>query len=249
MKNHSIDIFAKLHKPSPSRQIGTGAKTLWILCFLLAGVQAVSAQHYQQTNLVSDIPGLASQTDANLVNPWGITVGPTTPWWVSNNGTGTSTLYNGMGQPFPLASPLVVTIPVPMGQIGTATPTGIVFNSTADFPAAPGKPGRFIFVTEGGTIAAWNPAADPHNALLVVDHSSSSAVFKGATLGQMAGKNYLFVANFNSGAVEVYDGNFNQVATSSNAFKDPAVPEGFAPFNVQNSTGVNFGINSHNPKG
>lgn len=237
MKTELNNISIGARKPFPTNLFSLRGRTVLALCLLLAGVQAVFAQHYQQTNLVSDIPGLAPHTDANLVNPWGITTGPTTPWWTSNNGTGTSALYNGMGDPFPVASPLVVTIPVPLGQTGTATPTGIVFNGSADFPAAPGKPGRFIFVTEGGTVAAWNPAVDPLNAMLVVDHSSSSAVYKGATLGQMAGKNYLFVANFNSGEVEVYDGNFVQVAFPSTAFKDPSVPEGYAPFNVQNING------------
>src|SRR5690349_19136966 len=102
---------------------------------------------FTQTNLQSDLPGVAANQDPNLVNPWGIVAGPATPFWVANNGTGTSTLYNTSGA----ALPLVVTLPVPSGSSPPADPTGIVFNNTAtNFNG-----GRFIFATESGTIVNW----------------------------------------------------------------------------------------------
>jgi uncharacterized protein (TIGR03118 family) len=194
------------------------------------------AQPYRQTNLVSDIPNLAATTDTNLVNPWGLTRSSTSPWWVADNGTGVSTLYNGAGQPFPLLSPLVVTIPPPAGGSSPAAPTGAVFNGSSDFEVASGFPGRFIFVTEEGTISAWNPAVDP-NAMLEVDNSSSSAIYKGATIAANGNANYLYVANFHGGSVEVFDTNFNPFPLAAGPFTDPSIPAGFAPFNVQNING------------
>ena len=105
------------------------------------------AQHYKQTNLVSNIPGMAATTDPNLVNAWGISRGTTTPWWVSDNGTGLATLYTGTGS----IVPLVVTIPA--ADSGTGTPTGQIFNGTQDFQLTPGNPARFLFVTEDGTVS------------------------------------------------------------------------------------------------
>jgi uncharacterized protein (TIGR03118 family) len=190
------------------------------------------AQHYQQINLVSDVPGLAAATDPHLVNPWGIARSQTSPWWVADNGTGVSTLYDGAGQ----VLSLVVTIPPP-GGTGTSTPTGIVFNGSSDFNVAPGKPARFIFVTQDGTISGWNPTADPTNAIITVNNSGS-AIYTGATIAQRAGANSLYVANFHGGTVDVFDANFTPVTLSTGAFKDPSIPEGFAPFNVQNINGT-----------
>src|ERR671925_1655986 len=123
---------------------------------------------YQQTNLVSDQAGVAQHQDSHLVNPWGLSSGPATPFWASDNGTGVSTLYDGTGQPFPTASPLVVQIP-PTGSASRAksTPTGTVFNSTSDFVIMKGGtsgPSRFLFATEDGTIAAWKIDSDPTHA-------------------------------------------------------------------------------------
>src|SRR2546428_8480496 len=123
---------------------------------------------YQQTNLVSDLPGLAAVHDSNLVNPWGMALSDTGPFWVSDNGTGVATLYDGTGQPFPVGSPLVVTIPPSTGS----APTGQVFNPQAVNPmssdfmvtdSVSGKSGRsfFIFATEDGTISGWSPSVPP----------------------------------------------------------------------------------------
>ena len=193
-----------------------------------------TAQHYRQTNLVSDIPGLAQITDQNLVNSWGIAHPPTGPWWVADNGMGVSTLYNGTGVPFPVGSPLVVTIPP-----GGSTPTGIVFNSLPEFNVTPGNPARFIFVTEDGTIAAWNSTVDPTNATLKVNNSPG-AVYKGATIARSGSADFLYVANFRGGTVDVFDTNFNNVTLAAGAFVDTKIPAGFAPFNVQNINGKIF---------
>ncbi len=202
-----------------------------MLCF----ATGVSAQHYQQTDLVSDVPGLAARTDSHLVNPWGLARGqsPTAPWWVADNGTGVSTLYSGSGQ----INPLVVTIPPPPGGTPPSTPTGIVFNGSSDFQVAPNLPARFIFVTQDGTVSGWNPTANPTNAIIKVNHSGS-AIYTGATIGQRAGANLLYVANFFGGSVDVFDTNFAPVNLGAGAFRDPDIPEGFAPFNVQNINGT-----------
>jgi uncharacterized protein (TIGR03118 family) len=191
------------------------------------------SQHYQQINLVSDLPGLATRVDPNLQNPWGLARAPGGPWWVSNNKTGVVTVFDGTGKPFPFppASPLVVTIPVPKGAQPPASPTGAVFNGTSDFELAPGKTARFIFVTEDGTISAWNDAVDP-NAILKVDRSGK-AVYKGVTISEVQEHHFIYAANFRSGRIEVFDTNFHRVRMSEEAFDDDDLPKGFAPFNVQ----------------
>ena len=206
--------------------------------FLLPGV--TQAQHYKQTNLVSNIAGMAPTFDPNLKNPWGLTRSSGSPWWVANNNSGTSTLYGGTGN----IVPLVVTVPPPNGSpAGTqSTPTGVVFNgSPTDFLVAPGKSSRFIFATEDGTISGWNGG---QNAVLVVDNSdngsSNGAVYKGATSGEINGNKFLYVTNFRSAKVEVYDTNFKRVHLGEDAFNAEEIPRGFAPFNIQNIGGTLF---------
>ncbi len=195
---------------------------------LLAPVAA--AQHYQQTNLVSDVPGLAMQTDPALVNSWGLTRGATTPWWIADNGTGKSTLYNGSGA----KQALVVAVPPPSGS----TPTGVVFNGGSGFAVSNGTvsgSARFIFVTEDGTISGWSPAVDVNNAILKIDNSAI-AVYKGVTLATFNGATHLYVANLKSGKVEVYDSTWTPVNVPG-GFVDTNLPAGYAPFNVQNIGG------------
>lgn len=183
-------------------------------------------QHYQQTNLVSDLPGVAARTDTNLINAWGLARSGTSPWWVNSAGASVSILYNGSGEAFPPASSLVVSVP-PSGS----EPTGIVFNGTTDFEVGIGAPARFIFVTTDGVISGWNPAVDP-NAVVVKDNSETAA-YTGLAISQWEGKNYIYAANFKGKQVEVYDGKFDPVSFGSSAFHDPALPEDFSPFNVQ----------------
>jgi uncharacterized protein (TIGR03118 family) len=236
------------------------------------------AQHYKQTPLVSDITGMAPITDPNLRNPWGLTRSSGSPFWVGNNNSGTSTLYDGNGNPqnfFPdphpdsngngINSPFnnFVMVPPPGFAPGTqSAPTGVVFNgSPTDFLVAPGKQAIFIFATEDGTISGWNPGANPPasvtNAILKVDNSdngsANGAVYKGATSAEVNGKKFLYVTNFRSAKVEVYDTNFKRVHLGEDAFDPDAdgdhegdrddrdrIPAGFAPFNIQNIGGTLF---------
>ena len=192
---------------------------------------AVAKQDYKQTNLVSNVSGLAKFTDPNLVNPWGLARSSTSPWWISDNGMGISTLYNGSGNPFPIGSPLVVAIPP-----GGSSPTGVVFNSGTDFNVNPGNPAKFIFVSEDGRVTGWNSGK---NAVIKINNSAGGAVYKGAAIANNKGKDYLFVANFHSGTIEVYDTSFKKVSLG-NKFKDGKLPKGFAPFNIVNINGDLF---------
>lgn len=192
---------------------------------------AFAQSRYQQTNLVSDVPGLAPVTDANLVNPWGLSRSGTSAWWTANQGSGTSTLYNGLG----VKQALVVTVPNGDGSAEASTPTGTVFSGSSDFQVGlPGtnQPARFLFVTEEGTISGWNPGANPTVAITKVNNLGK-AVYKGLALGQINGANFLYAANFHTGKVEVYDKAFAPVDLGPKAFVDKTIPCHFAPFNVQ----------------
>jgi len=206
-----------------------------------------TAGAYLQTNLVSDLPGTAVTTDPNLVNPWGIVATGTSPFWVSDNNAGVSTLYNGQGVPQPQptpanpnATPLVVAIAAPTSlPAGTAgTPTGVVANGGTGFVvSANGKsgPARFIFVTEDGAVAGWSPTVDGTHAILAVDNpnTTTGAVYKGLAMGtNAANQTLLFAANFRAGTIDVFDSNFHPV-TLAGGFQDPTIPAGFAPFDVK----------------
>ena len=203
------------------------------------------ADSYSTTNLQSDIPGLAAHVDPNLVNPWGMAVPSATgPIWVSDNGTGVSTLYNPLdGTPAPSPVPLVVTIPTSARNKDRGNPTGVVFNGTSFFNVRLNgitAPARFIFVSEDGSISGWNPALNPndrpHAIAIAVDNGtnlgSKRAIYKGATLGVANGHNFLYVTNFHTARVETYNENFQQV--NPNGFIDPNLPAGYAPFGIRN---------------
>lgn len=199
---------------------------------------------FQQTNLVSDIPGMALTTDPDLVNAWGISHSSTSPFWVSDNGAGVTTLYNGNGAKVILnigSQHLPhVTIPPPPGSPPgtTATPTGQVFNIAAgagSFKVSNGTtsaPALFIFATEDGTISGWNPSVDPANAVIGVDKSSTGAVYKGLAIGSNASGTFLYAANFRAATIDVFDSTFH-AAHLAGSFADPDIKSGFAPFNVQ----------------
>jgi uncharacterized protein (TIGR03118 family) len=180
---------------------------------LFAGRLSGGTVGYIQQNLVSDLPGVANHTDPNLVNPWGLTFSATSPIWVSDNGSGLSTLYMGNG----VAVPLVVTIPGTGGVPGA--PTGNVFNGGADF-----RGDRFIFATEGGTIAGWQSGTTA-----VTEAATVNAVYKGLALGTVGGALELFAANFAAGTVDVFS---NAYTPLSVPFVDPTLPAGYAPFNI-----------------
>jgi len=194
-------------------------------------------QHYTKTGLTADQSGVAALTDANLVNPWGMSRSSGSPWWISDNGTGLSTLYDGTGA----AKSLVVTIPTGDPNASpTGTPTGTLFNPTTGFAVAAGKPAVFLFVTEDGTVSGWNPTVNAASAVIMVNTKSAS-VFKGAALATLnttsSTATYLYVADFRKARVQVYDSGFNRVHFGEDAFQDEEVPNGYAPFNIQNIGG------------
>ena len=202
-----------------------------ILTGLIASPGSASAANgsrYLQTNLVSDVAGWAPVTDAALVNPWGLSRSATSPWWVADNGTGLSTLYTGAGAKLAL----VVTVPPAPGQPAPSAPTGTVFNGSSDFQVGTNQPARFLFVTEDGALSGWNPAANATVAINKVNNSGN-AVYKGLAIGQIAGANYLYAANFYAGTVDVFDRTFAPVNLGATAFVDPELPPNYAPFNVQ----------------
>jgi len=190
---------------------------------LVAALAAYSSPMtgYYQTNLVSNIPGLAPVTDAHLVNPWGMSQGPT-PIWVSDNGTGVSTLYTGSGQPAGGTPPLVVTIP-------GGKPTGQVFNPGTGFNGD-----KFVFTSEAGTITGWRGALGT-TAETLLDNSGSGAVYKGLAIETVGSDSYLFAADFHNNKIYVYPSS-GAPALAGN-FVDPNLPAGYAPFNVQNIGG------------
>jgi uncharacterized protein (TIGR03118 family) len=190
---------------------------------LVVGSSAALADTFVQTNLVSDIPGMAANTDPNLVDPWGVSFSPTSPIWVSDRGTGVSTLYSGAGAPVPL----IVTVPSGTPSTG---PTGQVFAGGTSFKLN-GNPVNFIFDTLGGTIDAWNGGA---TASIVA--TTPGANFTGLALAN----NTLYAANFKAGGgINVFDSSFAPTNASGN-FSDPNLPSGYAPFNIQNINGTLF---------
>lgn len=196
--------------------------------------QPATAITFNQTNLVSDIPGTATTTDPNLVNPWGITLGlgANTGLWVSDNGSGNATTYNASGAPTPLGAPLTVNIPAPGG--GTSKPTGIATNGTTGFVISSGgntAPSIELFSTEDGTIAGWNSNVDPTHAVIAVNKSASGAIYKGLAIGFNASGAFLFATDFHAGTVDVFDQNFQPV-NIPNGFRDNKIPLGFAPFGI-----------------
>lgn len=185
---------------------------------------AATAGSVKQTNLVSNQSGKAAFTDPNLVNAWGISASPAGPFWVSDNGTGLSTLYSTSGQP----QGLIVTVPGAGGAAGA--PTGQAFNPTTGFKvSAGGKSGApaFIFATENGTISGWAPNVNGTVAINAVDNSAKGAVYKGLAL--LNGKTpYVLAANFGAQQVEVYDTSWHLVRS----FRDSYLPASYSPFNV-----------------
>lgn len=181
---------------------------------------------YQQVNLVADQAGMALLQDTNLVNSWGVSFGPNTPFWVSDNGTGLATLYSvtndDMGMPHVTKQSLEVSIP------GEGTPTGQLFNNTTGFHT-----NLFIFASEDGTISGWRPSLGTAAETLV---AAPNSVYKGITLISNAGKPMLLAANFAQATLDAYDGDMNLVGQ----LQDTNAPDGYAPFNVQALGGLVF---------
>ncbi len=192
--------------------------------------QTPTANAYVQHNLVSDVPGLADVTDANLVDPWGVSISSGSPFWVSDHAKGVTTLYNGSGN----ITPLVVTVTGGAGGPSPSKPTGQVNNSTTAFVLANGRPASFIFVTEDGALSAWNAGTA---TVVEQDNSASGAVYKGLAIGTSSTLGpLLYAANFSSGNIDVFDGKFAPIRVAG-GFANPNIPAGFAPFNIWNIGG------------
>ena len=198
---------------------------------------------FVQTNLVSDVAGLAEFQDKQLINPWGLVSSPAnppanlgTPWWVSDQGTGLSTLYNGLG----VKQGLVVTIPPAASP--PHGPTGIVFNTSgtgfnvSETVGGTTKTGPSVFLFDAldGTIDGWSPGVDRNNAIIAVNNNGT-AIYTGLAIGvDAAGQTLLYAANNKgSGSIDVYDQNFKKVTTLAGSFQGPDLPANAAPFNIQ----------------
>jgi uncharacterized protein (TIGR03118 family) len=210
-----------------------------LLGLALVFVASSALAQYQTTLLVSDLSGKAKYTDTLLKNPWGLAYAPGGAFWVSDELTGWSTLYNGLG----VKQSLEVIVP-PISGSGPGSPTGIVYNASSEFQIDSWT-SAFIFATLDGTISGWSDF-DPSTALIAV--SSPGASYTGLAITSHSSGNSLFAADFANSKVDIYDGNFNLVTS----FTDPAIPAGFAPFGIQDIGGqvyVAYAATSGGPGG
>ncbi len=229
---------------------------------VLTGASALAtAQQYKQTNIVANTAGTASTTDSSLVNPWGQARSSSGPWWLSDAGTGLSTLYNGAG----VKQGLVVTIPKadPTSASPHGLPSGIIANgSPTDFLLAPGKQAAFIYSTLDGSLAAWNPSvgikpggAAPSTDAITTYVAPKGSAYTGLTSALVNGERLLYAANFGLGSIDIFDNAFKPVTgkqlasrearasqgegvedvplMQSGAFKDDRLPRDYVPFNIQ----------------
>jgi uncharacterized protein (TIGR03118 family) len=221
----------------------------------LSFASIASAQHYTETKLVANRAGVAPVTDKLLVNPWGLSRTSGSPWWVSDNGTGFSTLYQGDGTKVPLNVSIPRSNPT-AGPFKAGTPTGTISNaSPTDFLLAAGKPAVFLFATIDGTLSGWNPTvgvpaggSPPAMHSVITFKATDGSVFTGLTSATINGKRFLYAANFSKGRVDVFDNAFHKVTLPSiqesggngdgnndldMPFTDDHLPPLYVPFNVQ----------------
>lgn len=199
-----------------------------IACLAVSLIAATPAfaNTFSTTTLTSDGATPAAFTDPNLKDPWGVAFSPTGYFWVSDNATGLSTLYDGSGA----SQPLVVSIPGANGAAGT--PTGQAYNPTSGFVVSANgvsAPAAFLFATEDGTISGWAPSVDATHAIIAVDKSTTGAVYTGlAFFTTPKGVSFLLATDFHRNKVDIYNSSFARVQS----FVDTAMPAGYAPYNV-----------------
>jgi uncharacterized protein (TIGR03118 family) len=171
------------------------------------------------------VPG--THKDPLLSNAWGLVQPPGGPFWINDNNTGVSELYQGNGMPFTALA--FVKVPPPSRGKPPSTPTGIVFNTANATGGFMGD--AFIFATEDGTISGWQGGP---SALLRVDNPNfpNGAVYKGLTMASNRGSNFIYATNFRTGKVDEFDTNYKPVRLDTGDFVDPALPAGFAPFGI-----------------
>ena len=222
----------------PRTVIAAGLLTGTAILFLLAcgggsasdASPAVAPPSYQLTKLVADQAAVgAITTDANLVNPWGLAFGPATDFWVANQGTATTTVYDGLGRT-PTA-PVIVAIPPILGHV-MGGPTGVTFNGSASFGGD-----EFIIASLDGCICGWTSGAVMTRR---VDNSASQAVYTGLAVGGTASAQYIYAANLAAGTVDVFDASYAPVNLGTGALVDPTLPAGYSPYNVQVLAGKLF---------
>ena len=238
-----------------------------LICGIAARAALADDNSYDVTKLTSDIAGQAQNTDPVLQNAWGVAFTPgASPFWIADNATGCSTLYDGAGVPQPVTqppNPLRVKIPLPGNNVPNtackpvnpnnppsptpAAPTGMVWNPSATF-LVPGTniAAVFIWATENGTIAAWAPTLSDTSHAVEAVNNSPSAVYKGLVFGTNVHGVFLYATDFRGGKIDVFAGKGAtgfRPATSAEipgSFSDPALPAGFAPFGIQNINGNLF---------
>jgi len=198
-------------------------RKLFTLTLLLTMASAVAAAQYTATALVKNT---GTKPDKQLINPWGLVYGPGGPFWLSDAGSGLSTLYTGKGA----KQSLVVTIPSASGK-GLGSPTGIVYNGSSEFTIDTWT-SAFLFATLDGTISGWSHF-DPNNALIGVNNSANKAMYTGLAITSHASGNMIYAADFANNKVDVYNGTFGFVTS----FTDTSLPAGFAPFGIQDIGG------------
>ena len=209
-------------------------------------VSSASLAQYKLTNLSSNQVNSALHDDPLLVNGWGLVHAPGSPWWVSDNLSGWSTLYDSQGNQVQTLKVLIPTAgngpDSPTGLNGPGTPTGDVWNGTGEFQVAPGKKAIFLFATLDGTISGWAPGLNANKATLVVDTTANKnphpAVYTGLAISNNKSGNHLFAADMANGKVDVYDGTFTPVVLPATAFADASLPAGFVPFGIQEINGL-----------
>jgi len=190
-----------------------------------AQANASSYGNFVQVNLNANTSGYhAPRINPKLKNAWGLSASPGGTFWISAADGGVSFVYNNKG------APKIPAVTIPSHIPGSpGNPTGQIFNATSDFVIpGTGSTAKFIFASEDGTVSAWNGGS---SALVVADQSAAGAKYTGLAIANDGGTNYLYVANFTQGKVDVYDANFGWV--SGKPFNDPNIPEGYSPFNIR----------------
>jgi len=200
-------------------------------------VSAPAWAQYHLTNLVSNQVHQAPTIDPLLANAWGLARSATGAWWISDNDTGWSTLYDAAGTQVPLRVliPTAGNGPIsPTGLNGPGTPTGIVFNGSATDFQIQGQSSAFIFATLDGTISAWVPGVNANLSLIAVDNSANKAMYTGLAITSKPSGNFLYAADNTNNVIDMYDGSFSLVKS----FGDPNIPPNFSVFGVQDINGL-----------
>ncbi|MGB6384339.1 MAG: TIGR03118 family protein [Terriglobales bacterium] len=207
----------------------TRHKIAFTIClgFAVLLLSSAALAQYQLKNLDSNQVGWAKFIDPLQVNGWGLAYGPGGPFWVSDQGSGWSTIYNGQGVKQHLE------VLVPSAGAGPGQPTGIVFNGSGEFPVQ-GWSSIFLFATLDGTISGWAPQSNPNDAIIAVNNSAAGSVFTGLAVTNRPSGNLLYAADLANNVVDVYDANFNLV----NSFTDSTLPAGYVPFGIQDINGL-----------